>query len=106
MFFEFRFYQTRPGKRDTWVTFMDDEIIPFQQSKGMVIVGNFVGEQDEHLYVWIRRFESEEERVAQYKAVYETDHWKNTVSPQVAELIDREKIEVVRLAPTSRSILR
>ena len=104
--FELRLYRMRPGQRDAWVTFMEEEIIPFQSSKGMVIVSSFVGEQDEDQYVWIRRFESEEERVAQYAAVYESDHWKTNLLPRVSELIDREKIQVIRLQPTRRSVLR
>jgi dTDP-4-dehydrorhamnose reductase len=106
MLFELRLYRMRPGQRDAWVKFMEEEIIPFQASKGMVIVGSFVGEQDQDQYVWLRRFDSEEERVRLYKDVYETDHWKNTVAPRVAELIDREQIQVIRLQPTPKSVLR
>ena len=106
MLFELRLYRMRPGQRDAWVTFMEEEIIPFQASKGMVIVGSFVGEQDQDQYVWIRRFENEEERVAQYAAVYESDHWKNNLLPRVTELIDREQIQVIRLQPTPKSVLR
>ena len=58
MLFELRLYRMRPGQRDAWVRFMEEEIIPFQISKGMVIVGSFVGEQDEGQYVWLRRFDS------------------------------------------------
>src|SRR4051812_44899235 len=61
--------------------FMEEEIIPFQVARGMVIVGSFVGQEEEDLYVWIRRFESEEERKRQYDAVYESDHWKNVIAP-------------------------
>jgi hypothetical protein len=39
---------------------MEEEIIPFQVSKGMVIVGSFVGQEEEDLYVWVRRFDSED----------------------------------------------
>ena len=106
MLFELRLYRMRPGQRDAWVKFMEEEIIPFQISKGMVILGSFVGEQDQDQYVWLRRFDSEEERVALYKAVYETDHWKNTIGPRVGELIDREQIQVIRLQPTPKSVLR
>ena len=62
MFFELRQYRTQPGQRDAWVKFMEEEIIPFQVAKGMVIVGSFVAQEEEDLYVWIRRFESEEDR--------------------------------------------
>ncbi len=96
----------RPGQRDAWVNYMEQVIIPFQVGKGMVIAGSFVGEQDENLYVWIRRFKSEEERVKLYEAVYQSDEWKNVMGPRVGELIDREQIVVKRIQPTSRSVLQ
>src|ERR671933_2658234 len=97
MFFELRQYRTKPGQREKWVKFMEEEIIPFQVSKGMVILGSFVGQEEDDLYVWIRRFESEEERERLYKAVYESDYWKNELSPRVGELIDRSQIKVTRI---------
>jgi NIPSNAP len=106
MLFELRQYRMRPGQRDSWVRFMEEVIIPFQVSKGMVIVGSFVGEQDPDLYVWLRRFESEQERAQLYAAVYESDHWKNEIAPRVAELIDRERMVITRMLPTARSVVR
>ena len=69
MFFELRQYRTRPGMRKGWVEMMESEIIPFQVSKGMVIVGSFIGEEEDDLYVWIRRFDSEQDRERLYAAV-------------------------------------
>ena len=106
MLFELRIYRTRTGQRDAWVKFFEEELIPYQTSKGMVVVGSFVSEQDEDQYVWIRRFDSEEDRARLYQAVYESDHWKNTLSPRVGELIDREQIQVIRLRPTPKSVIR
>ena len=63
MFYELREYRILNGKRDEWVKFMESDIIPFQSSKGMVIVGSFVSEEEDDLYIWIRRFASEEEKV-------------------------------------------
>ena len=103
MFFELRHYRCNPGKRDAWVKFMEDVIIPFQVSKGMVIVGSFTAEDDDNSYIWIRRFASEEERVALYAAVYETDFWKNEVAPKVTELLDRSQSVITRIAPTAKS---
>ena len=103
MFFELRQYRCNPGKRDVWVAFMEEVIIPFQVSKGMVIVGSFVGQEEDDLYVWIRRFASEEERVALYQAVYETDYWKNEIAPQVTEMLDRSRTVVTRIATTAKS---
>ncbi len=106
MFFELRQYRTRPGKRDEWVRFMEEVIVPFQVSKGMVITGSFCGETDESVYIWLRRFESEEERERLYEAVYQSDVWKNDIGPRVGELIDREQIKVTRLEATPKSVLR
>ncbi|MCZ6680166.1 MAG: NIPSNAP family protein [Candidatus Poribacteria bacterium] len=106
MFFELRQYRTQPGQRENWVKFMEEEIIPFQISKGMVILGSFVGEEEDDLYVWIRRFESEEEREKLYAAVYESDHWKNEIAPKIPGMMDRSKIEVTRLEATSRSVIQ
>jgi hypothetical protein len=88
-FYELRQYKVLPGKLDEWVRIMEEEIIPFQVSKGMVICGSFRGETDESVYVWIRRFESEEQRVALYKEVYESDYWKTKIAPRAVTASDR-----------------
>ena len=106
MFFELRQYVIQPGKKDEWVRMMEDEIIPFQQSQGMVIVGSFTGEEDDSVYVWIRRFDSEAEREVLYEKVYESDHWKNDIGPRIPELMDRSGINVQRIEATKLSALR
>jgi hypothetical protein len=106
MLFELREYHTKPGQRDRWVKLMEEVIIPFQMSKGMVIIASFVGEADEDLYIWIRRFTDEAQREQAYKAVYETDYWKNEISPQAGEMLDRTKTVVTRLNPTPYSVIR
>ncbi len=100
MFFELRQYRIKDGRMDEWVEFMEKEIIPFQVAKGMVVLGSFVGEEEEDLYIWIRRFESEEEKDRLYKAVYEDPHWTEKLSDRVGELMDREKIVVTRMLAT------
>ncbi len=106
MFFELRQYRMQPGKEAAWGKFMEEEIIPFQRSKGMVIVGSFTSPEETDLFVWIRRFESEEDRERLYEAVYQTDYWQNDIGPRVAEMIFRDKIVVTRLEPTPLSIIR
>src|SRR5437879_9541710 len=106
MLFELRQYQVRPGQRDRWVRFMEEVIIPFQVSKGMVIAGSFIGEKDPDLYVWIRRFEDEQERQELYMAVYESDEWRNEIAPRITEMLDREQMVITRLHPTPKSVLR
>ena len=86
-----------------WLKVMEEEIIPFQVAKSMVITGSYRGETDDSVYVWMRRFESEAQREALYKAVYESDHWKKEIAPRIPDLLDREKMVVTRIQPTSRS---
>jgi NIPSNAP len=105
-FFELRQYRLRPGQRDAWLKIMEEEIVPFQVSKGMVISGMFFGEEDKDLFVWLRRFESEEERERLYEAVYQSEAWKTKFNDRVGELIDREQIRVTRIEATPKSVLR
>jgi hypothetical protein len=105
-FFELRQYRSMPGRRDDLVRWMEDTVIPFQSSKGMVIVGSWVGETEDDLYVWMRRFESEEQRKAQYDAVYKSDEWTNSIAAGATDILDREKIIVTRIEATPASILR
>jgi hypothetical protein len=106
MFFELRQYVIRPGQQEKWVKCMEEEIIPFQVKMGMVILGSFVGEDDPSVYVWIRRFESEQERKRLYDAVYQSDYWKNEIGPKVGTLIDREQIKVQRIVATPHSVIQ
>ena len=106
MFFELREYHCLPGKRAEWVKMMEEEVMPYQISKGMVILASFVGEQDEDTYIWIRRFESEEERERLYQAVYQNDYWQKEMSPRIGELLDRSKMKITRLIATAKSVMQ
>ncbi len=106
MFFELRQYRMRPGQEENWVNYMEEVIIPFQVSKGMVILGSFIGEEEKDLYVWIRRFESEAQREQLYDAVYESDTWKNEIAPKIPDMMDRSQIKVTRLEATPRSVIQ
>lgn len=100
MFFELRQYRTHPGQRENWVRYMEEVIIPFQTEQGMTIVGSFVGQEEDDLYVWIRQFENDAEKDRLYEAVYQSDRWKNEIGPKVPEMLDREKIKVTRIEAT------
>jgi len=105
-FYELRQYKVRPGQMDTWLKIMEEEIIPFQVAKGMVIAGSFRGEDDDSVYVWIRRFESEEQRKALYDAVYGSTEWTEGISPRLNDVLDREAMVVTRIEPTKMSVLQ
>lgn len=122
-FFELRIYQVQPGKMQEWLSFMEEVVIPFQVKQGMVIHGSFTmdstdefslknGErvmdstQKGETYVWIRRFESAEQKEKLYKAVYESEEWANNIGPRVGTLIDRNSIVVHNLSATALSVMK
>jgi hypothetical protein len=105
-FFEFRQYRIKDGKRDKWVKFMEEKIIPFQVERGMVICGSWVDPEQPDHYIWLRRFESEDERKALYKAVYEDPKWTSEMKPGIDEMLERAKIVVTRLEATPKSVIR
>jgi len=106
MFFELRQYRIKDGKRDRWVKIMEEKIIPFQVSKGMVFVGSFVSLDEPDLYIWIRRFESEEEAEQLYREVYESEFWKTEIGPYADEMLDRDRMVITRMAATEKSVIR
>jgi hypothetical protein len=105
MLYELRQYTVKPGKQAEWIKIMEEEIIPLQVAAGMVICGSFAGE-DESVYVWLRRFKDEEERVRLYEAVYQSDKWKNDIAPRVPDYLERDKIVVTRMSPTAKSVMQ
>jgi NIPSNAP len=106
MLYELRQYQATPGNRAALVRMMEEEVIPFQISKGMVILASFEGEDNPDTYVWMRRFKDEEERRDLYRAVYKSDEWTNDLSVRIAPLLIEEAIKVTRLTPTPKSPLQ
>jgi hypothetical protein len=122
-FFELRIYQIFPGKMSEWVSFMEKTVMPFQVEKGMVIHGSFIMDSSDQFalengervlnsevkgntYVWIRRFESNEQKIELYKAVYESKEWLENIAPTVANLVDRNSILVHNLSSTALSIMK
>ena len=106
MIYELREYHVRKGKMPQWLRLMQEEILPFQVSMGMVIPALFTAVKDKELFVWLRRFKNEAERKRLYRAVYESDHWKNVIEPKVQAVLHVPKIVVTDLQPVAKSVLQ
>ncbi len=106
MLYELRQYTCTAGNREAFIKVMEEDIIPFQVSQGMVILASFAGEEDENTYVWMRRFKDEDERLKLYDAVYKSDHWNKVIAPKIGNMLDRTGIKVTRLTPTAKSPLQ
>jgi hypothetical protein len=106
MLYELRQYKVKSGRMKQWVKLAEEEIIPFQISRGMVVPGSFTAVKDARLFVWLRRFRNEADRARLYKRVYESEHWKNVIAPKIDMLLDTSSIVVTQLVPTARSVLQ
>jgi len=122
-FFELRIYEVYPNKISDWVEFMNKEIIPFQEERGMEINGTFIMDSTDQFfkeggerkmrsefkgstYVWIRRFQSQDHKKKLYKSVYESNEWVNYYRPRVSEMINLNSIIVHNLSATEMSLLK
>ena len=105
MFYEIRRYQTEPGRRDEWVRYMENVVIPYQQSKGMTITASFVDDEDPDGYVWIRRFDDETHRATLYAATHDDPRWIDDIFPTVTDLPLIDHTVVTRAVPTPTSAL-
>jgi hypothetical protein len=104
--YELRHYRVKKGKMKQWLKLMEEEIMPFQVSKGMAIPAMFTASKEKDLFVWLRRFKNEADRKRLYRAVYDTEHWKNVIQPQVNAVLHVPRIVVTDLSPTPRSVLQ
>ncbi|MDQ1336340.1 MAG: family containing protein, partial [Thermodesulfobacteriota bacterium] len=53
----------------------------------------------------IRRFESEAEAERLYEEVYGSEFWKTEVKPYADEMLDRDRMQVTRMAATEKSVI-
>ena len=104
--FEIRHYQIKDGAMGEWISIMEDRIVPFIVSKGMVVTAMFESDEDPNAFIWIRRFDDEKHREQLYKAVYETDEWQRDFKPTVRSLVDVENAVVQRVRGTAHSPMR
>ena len=78
---------------------MQEELLPYQRSKGMVIVDTYIQTDDTgtDFFIWLREFENEEARQRIYEETY-NDWWISEIRPKVFTLIDETSISVKLLS--------
>ena len=106
MLYELRQYRVKKGRMKQWLRLMEEEIMPFQVSRGMVVPAGFTAPKEADLYVWLRRFKNEAERKLLYRKVYQSDHWKKVLQPKIDVVLDIPAIVVTDLVPTPKSVLQ
>ena len=97
---ELREYRVLPGKFEAWTSWMQSELLPHMQDKGMKILltTSYVDESGDQWFIWLREFESEEHRQALYKETY-NEWWVKEIRPKVFQHIEQSSMRVRVLKP-------
>lgn len=103
MIYELRQYWSKPGQRDALVALLESEIFPMQVAGGVRVVASFADADDPDHYVWIRGWESLDERQRVTDAVYGSAHWLDDLKPRVHALMQTDRTTVALLGPTATS---
>jgi NIPSNAP len=102
---ELRIYTIHEGKRDEFVKLYDEVLLPAQRKFGLDILGQFISLDDENTFVWLRRFESEEERQRKWDEFYGSDLWKKELGPRANPLM-KDSDNVIAIEPTPGSAIQ
>ena len=89
--------------REVCVKLYDEVLLPAQQKFGLDVLGQFTSLDDENTFVWLRRFESQEERKRKWDEFYGSDLWRNELGPRANPLMkDTSNVIAVQPTPGSR----
>jgi hypothetical protein len=96
---EIRLFQLHPGTRDEFHRISRDGTIPLMRRMGITVVAHGASLNNENGYFLLRAFPSEEQRIAQGKAVYETPEWTEKYDTVVMGMIAGYDTAVLPIAP-------
>jgi hypothetical protein len=99
---EVRIYRIHQGKRDEFVKLYDEFLLPAQREFGLNVLGQFISLDDDQTFVWLRRFDSQEERQRKWDEFYGSDLWRTRLGPRANPLMkDTSNVIVVQPTPGS-----
>jgi len=97
--FELRQYTLHPGRRDELIELFEREFIETQEAAGIRLVGLFRDLDRPDYFVWIRGFESMEQRKEALTRFYGGPVWKQHRDAANATMIDSDDVLLLRLVP-------
>lgn len=73
---ELRNYLMKPGKRDSFITFFEDNFIKSQNALGGYVLGQYRVKDGENNFFWIRGFKTMQARSKYLPEFYHSEFWK------------------------------
>ncbi|WP_411994472.1 hypothetical protein [Agarivorans sp. DSG3-1] len=97
---ELREYRIQAGKTEQWLALMNQEILPYQISKGVKLLNSYLyrDEENREWFVWLREFDDEVSRQEIYENLYD-QWWIDNIRPTVFSLIEEQSVKVRLLVP-------
>jgi NIPSNAP len=89
MIVEVRTYHLKPGTRARFLEIFRSRSMPLHAEIGMPIVGPFVDLESSDRFVFLRLFQSLEEREPRKSAFYEGRAWKTELEQVLMPMIER-----------------
>ena len=99
MIVEVRSYRITPGRRDEFVEFFKSRAIPSLRDHGMKVVGPMIDTENPNKVVWLRMFESIEERTRLKTLFYEGELWKREMESIVMPMLDSYDVILCETSP-------
>jgi NIPSNAP protein len=88
MIVEVRRYRIKPGRRDEFIRFFEEQSIPALHQYGMKVFGPLVDVENPNAFVFLRGFPSLEARDRMKDDFYGSALWKNKLEEIAMPMID------------------
>jgi NIPSNAP len=98
-------YTIHEGKREEFVKLFDEVLLPAQRQIGLEVLGQFISIDDQQTFLWLRRFDSQEERWRRWDEFYGSDLWRNRLGPRANPLM-KDSSNVIAVEPTPGSAIQ
>ena len=99
MIVEVRSYRIAPGRRAEFIEFFKTRAIPALREHGMKVVGPMIDTENPNKAVWLRMFDSIEERTRLKKLFYEGEPWKSEMEGVVMPMLDSYDVILCETVP-------
>jgi hypothetical protein len=100
-----RIYTIHQGKREEFVKLYDEVLLPAQRQFGLEVLGQFISLDDDQTFIWLRRFDSQQERQRKWDEFYGSDLWRNQLGPRANPLM-QDTSNVIAVQPTPGSAIQ
>jgi hypothetical protein len=98
-------YTIHEGKREEFVKLFDEVLLPARRQIGLEVLGQFISIDDQQTFLWLRRFDSQEERWRRWDEFYGSDLWRNRLGPRANPLM-KDSSNVIAVEPTPGSAIQ